>query len=339
MLDQFDPGRKVAQLDSVFDDLQGFLPEFIGKVVEKQKSSPIAPLKGPFPIENQRELSKVLLDIVGFDTQTGRLDESFHPFCSGYAGDVRITTRYDEEDFTSGIMGVLHEFGHAQYEAGLPTKWRGQPVGQAMGMSIHESQSLLIEMQVCRSAGFIKQLLPLVKKELNGKGKGWSVDNLTRIYHKVEPSLIRVDADEVTYPAHIMLRYYIEKFLIAGEMEVEDLPDAWAQGMEKFLGIKPDNDKDGCMQDIHWTDGSFGYFPTYTLGAIYAAQIFDAAQKADTEIDKGLKKCDFKPLKKWLNENIHIHGSKYLADDLIKKATGNSLDVSIYKKHLEERYG
>jgi carboxypeptidase Taq len=338
LLDQYDPGRKEAQLDSVFENLQGFLPEFTAKVVEKQKATPPTPLKGPFSIEKQRELSKELLNMVGFDMETGRLDESIHPFCTGSAGDVRITTRYDENDFSSGVMGVLHEFGHAQYEAGLPFKWRGQPVGQAMGMSIHESQSLLIEMQVCRSKGFLKQLLPIVKKTLGGKGKGWSVDNFTRLAQKVEPSLIRVDADEVTYPSHIMLRYYTEKFLISGDMEVEDLPDAWAQGMEKFLGIRPENDKDGCMQDIHWTDGSFGYFPTYTLGAIYAAQIADAAVNADPAIVDGLSKCDFAPLKTWLGENIHKHGSKYSADELIKKATGSSLDVEIYKQYLTARY-
>lgn len=338
LLDQFDPGRKTAQLDQVFDDLQNFLPGFIGEVVEKQKSFKPIKLKGPFDTAKQRALSNALLDTVGFNRSYGRLDESIHPFCGGYAGDVRITTRYDENDFTSGIMGVLHEFGHANYEANLPKKWKDQPVGKAMGMAIHESQSLLIEMQVCRSKEFIKHLLPIVKKELGGKGKGWSVDNLTKIYHKVEPSLIRVDADEVTYPAHIMLRYYIEKYLINGEMEVEDLPDAWNQGMEKFLGIKPEDDKDGCMQDIHWTDGSFGYFPTYTLGAIYGAQIYKTAKISDTNIVPEIEKGNFTPLKEWLGYNVHAHGSKYLSDDLVKKVTCKTLDVEIYKEHLKERY-
>jgi len=338
LLDQYDPGRKSAQLDKVFDDLSGFLPSFIKEVVEKQKSKKLTELKGPFPIEIQKNISRQLLDVVGFDLNHGRLDESHHPFCGGYPGDIRITTRYDENDFTSALMGVVHEAGHAMYEAGLPEKWRGMPVGEARGMSVHESQSLLVEMQACRSKEFAKFLLPILKKEFDVKGKGWSAENLYGLFTKVEPSLIRVDADEVTYPAHVMLRYYIEKYIISGDMEVEDLPDAWSQGMEKFLGIKPTDDKDGCMQDIHWMDGTFGYFPTYTLGAIYAAQLFAAAKSANKEVLPSIGKGDFSPLKDWLNKNIHQWGSKMPTDELIKKATGSELDLEVYKNHLKERY-
>lgn len=339
LLDQFDPGRSTKQLDPIFNDLEAFLPEFIGKVVEKQASqTAITPLKGPFDIAKQKELSLKLLDIIGFDLNEGRFDESVHPFCGGYPSDIRITTRYDEADFTSSLMGVIHEAGHAMYEAALPSKWRNQPVGKDCGMTVHESQSLLIEMQACRSRAFLKFLFPMVKKHFGGKGKGWSFENFHRIYNKVEPSLIRVDADEVTYPAHIMLRYHIEKYLIGGDMEVEDLPVAWEQGMEKFLGIKPDSDANGCMQDIHWMDGSFGYFPSYTLGAMYAAQFFSAAKKANKDITKGLEKGDFAPLKTWLNENVHEKGSVYSAEKLLEKATGSTLDVAIYKEHLHKRY-
>ncbi len=339
MLDQYDRGRKSAQIDEIFDNLKDFLPDFIKAVVEKQASGPkIAELKGPFPIDKQKQIANKMLEAIGFNFNNGRLDESHHPFCGGYPGDIRITTRYDENDFLSAIMGVQHEAGHAMYEAGLPKAWDGQPVGDARGMSVHESQSLLMEMQVCRSQAFMEFATPIYKEVFDGKGKAWSAENLYLISTKVEPSLIRVNADEVTYPAHILMRYYLEKYLISGDMEVADLPEAWAQGMEKFLGIKPENDKNGCMQDIHWMDGTFGYFPTYTLGAIYAAQIFKAAKNANPDINGEIAKGNFVPLVDWLGTNIHQHGSCYLADDLIKNATGSALDVEIYKEHLKARY-
>jgi carboxypeptidase Taq len=338
LLDQYDPDRKSEQLDGIFDNLQEFLPGFIQQVVEKQKSENIIELKGPFPIESQKAISYKLLEVVGFDLNQGRLDQSAHPFCGGYAGDIRITTRYNEENFIPAFMGVVHEAGHAMYEAGLPEKWRGMPVGDARGMSMHESQSLISEMQACRSKEFMKFFVPIAKKEFDGKGKGWTAENLYKIVTKVQPSLIRVDADEVTYPAHIMLRYYMEKYLISGDMEVEDLPEAWEQGMDKFLGIKPDSDKNGCMQDIHWMDGTFGYFPTYTLGGIYAAQLFAAAKKADNTILPSIAKGSFAPLKKWLNANVHELGSKLSNDEIMEAATGNRLDIEAYKNHLKERY-
>jgi carboxypeptidase Taq len=339
LLDQYDRGRKSAQIDEVFDNLKAFLPDFIQKAVEKQAKEPkIIELKGPFPIQQQKQLAHKVLENIGFNFTHGRLDESHHPFCGGYTGDVRITTRYDESNFLTAIQGVQHEAGHAMYEANLPGRWRGQPVGHARGMSVHESQSLLLEMQVCRSKPFQEFAALVYRDAFAGKGKGWSAENLYRICTKVEPSLIRVNADEVTYPAHILVRYYIEKFLISGDMEVADLPEVWAEGMEKFLGIKPDNDKDGCMQDIHWMDGTFGYFPTYTLGAIYAAQIFSAARAANPELNNQIEKGDLKPLMQWLSENIHSQGCLYSADGLIEKATGRGLDVEIYKEHLETRY-
>lgn len=339
LLDQYDRGRKSAQIDEVFDNLKAFLPDFILAVVEKQRSLPRpTDLIGPFPIEKQKQIANKMLKVIGFNFENGRLDASHHPFCGGYPSDIRITTRYDENNFLTAIMGVQHEAGHAMYEAGLPSRWRTQPVGEARGMSIHESQSLLIEMQVCRSKAFLEFATPIYKDHFAGNDQRWSQENLYRIVTKVEPSLIRVDADEVTYPAHILMRYYMEKFLISGDMEVSDLPEAWAQGMDKFLGIKPENDSNGCMQDIHWMDGTFGYFPTYTLGAIYAAQIFNAAKNANPEIMIYIAKGDFKPLMGWLGTNIHQHGCLYSADALIERATGKSLDVEIYKEHLKTRY-
>ncbi len=340
LLDQYDRGRKAEQIDTVFDNLKEFLPNFISKVIDKQKAMPaIEKLEGPFAIEKQKLLAKQVLELVGFNFNNGRLDESHHPFCGGYKGDIRITTRYKEEDFIPAIMGVQHEGGHAMYEAGLPEKWQGQPIGDARGMSVHESQSLLIEMQVCRSRDFLEFAAPLYQKAFSGKGKAvWTADNIYRICTKVEPSLIRVDADEVTYPAHILLRYYIEKYLISGDMEIADLPEAWADGMQKFIGIRPENDKDGCMQDIHWMDGTFGYFPTYTLGAIYAAQLFKAAKEANTNIISDIKQGSFKSLVTWLGDNIHSKGCLHQADDLVAKATGSGLDAEVYKQYLQNKY-
>lgn len=278
------------------------------------------------------------MERLGFDFNHGRLDVSLHPFCGGTSDDVRITTRYDEADFTSALMGVLHETGHALYERGLPKNWRGQPVGQARGMAVHESQSLLVEMQVCRSREFLAFAAPIMRNVLVGRGPAWDVDNLSRLYTRVEPGFIRVDADEVTYPAHVILRYKLERTMIAGDMEPADLPAAWNEGMQRLLGLTPPDDRLGCLQDIHWYDGAWGYFPTYTLGAMTAAQFFDAAVRADPDIKTGIASGNFLPLIGWLRDNIHGKGSLLSSQDLLVAATGSPLDPEIFKTHLKQRY-
>lgn len=338
LLDKYDPGSTQKELDPIFDDLAQFLPDFIPQVIEAQKKHKTVPLKGTFPIDKQKEVAAHLLDVVGFDKQYGRFDESIHPFCGGYPSDIRITTRYNEDDFMSAFMAVMHEAGHAMYEQGLPVDWRVQPVGQAMGIAVHESQSLFVEMQLCRSEQFISYLLPFAKKAFNAKGKEWSVKNLYGLVTQVAPSFIRVEADEVTYPAHILIRYAIEKYLINGEMEVDDLPEAWAQGMKKYLGVVPKDDASGCMQDIHWADGTFGYFPCYTLGAMIAAQLFSSYEKSNKKGLASLKKGDFSSMRKWLGEQIHCNGSLLQRNDLLQHVTGKALDVSFFKEHLKARY-
>jgi carboxypeptidase Taq len=274
----------------------------------------------------------------GFDFDYGRLDISLHPFCGGTPNDVRITTRYDQTDFTTALMGVLHETGHAMYERGLPSNYIRQPVGKALGMSMHESQSLLIEMQVCRSQEFLQYAAPLVRLAFNGNGSAWEPNNLYRLYTKVERGFIRVNADEVTYPAHIILRYQLEKALINDELKLSDLPEAWNQKMQDLLGVKPPSDTLGCLQDIHWYDGAWGYFPTYTLGAMTAAQIFQAAIQNDSNINAGISQGDFQPLMVWLRSNIHSSGSLITASELLTKATGRPLDPNVFKNHLKSRY-
>jgi carboxypeptidase Taq len=266
------------------------------------------------------------------------VDVSLHPFCGGATGDVRLTTRYDEADFTSALMGVMHETGHALYEQGRPAAWAGQPVGEARGMSLHESQSLLIEMQACRSRAFLDFAAPLLREAFNADGLAWAPENLHRLYTRVRPGLIRVDADEVTYPAHVLLRYRIERDLIAGDMDLADLPEAWNAGMRRLLGLDVPNDRLGCLQDIHWPGGAWGYFPTYTLGAMAAAQLFDAACRAEPDLLPAIGRGDFGPLLGWLRENVHSRGSLYSTDELLTRATGRPLDADVYIRHLERRY-
>jgi carboxypeptidase Taq len=344
LLDQYDPGTTSAEIDPLFEDLGAFLPGFLAQVRERQAqecrdfAAPPLPLPGPFAIDDQRQLGLRLMATLGFDFNFGRLDISHHPFTGGIPDDVRITTRYVEDDFTQSLMGVLHETGHALYERGLPAAWRSQPVGLARGMTLHESQSLIIEMLACRSAPFIAWLAPLARRAFAGDGPAWTAENMTRLNLRVEPGLIRVEADEVTYPLHVLLRYRLEKAMIAGDLSIKDLPGAWRDGMGSMLGVTPPDDRDGCLQDIHWPGGDFGYFPTYTLGAMAAAQFFDAATRADDGVMAGLATGDFAPLTSWLKTNVHSVGSLKSTQAIITQATGRPLDVATYKRHLQRRY-
>src|SRR5258707_1125758 len=339
LLDEYEPGGRTAVIDAVFDDLAQFLPGFRDKVMARQAAQP-APLTpaGPFPVGTQRAPGEALMKAVGFDFAHGRLDTSLHPFCGGVPDDVRLTTRYGDHEFGSALMGTLHETGHALYERGLPADWRHQPVGRARGMSIHESQSLLLEMQACRPRAFMSFLGPLVAQAFGGDGAAWQPDNLHRLYTRVKPGFIRVDADEVTYPAHVILRYRLERLLVDGELDLADLPAAWNQGMADLLGIVPPSDREGCLQDIHWYDGAWGYFPTYTLGAMTAAQLFDAAKRNRPEIPDAIAEGDFAPLVGWLRENLHGLASSLPTPALVERATGRPLDAGIFKRHLETRY-
>ncbi len=339
LLDAYEPDGRAAAIDVLFADLAAFLPGFLVEVRERQaRQEPPLPLPGPFPIERQRALGVNFMRRFGFDFDHGRLDISLHPFCGGTPDDVRITTRYDEADFRSAFMGVMHETGHALYERGLPVDWRSQPVGAARGMMLHESQSLLVEMQVCRSRAFLSFAAPLMRDALGGAGDAWSPDNLYRHYIQVEPGYIRVDADEVTYPAHIILRYTLERAMIAGDLAVDDLPAAWNDAMQRLLGLRPPDDRLGCLQDIHWFDGAWGYFPTYTLGALAAAQLFQAAVGQRPEIADGIACGEFAPLVDWLREKVHRQASRLPTDDLLVDVTGAPLSTQPFKDHLTRRY-
>jgi len=338
LLDGFEPGGRAADIDPIFDDLAEFLPCFVSTVLDRQAAQPALPLEGPFPEAQQEALGRRFMASLAFNFDKGRLDVSHHPFSGGTPDDIRITSRYDEADFLTGMLAVLHETGHAQYEAGLPAAWRHQPVGASRGMTLHESQSLLIEMQACRSPAFIGWAAPLIADAFGGVGPAWSADNVLSLVTSVARGFIRVDADEATYPAHVILRYRLEKAVLSGALPLEDLPAAWNDGMEDLLGIRPPDDRRGCLQDIHWYGGAWGYFPTCTLGAMAAAQLFAAAKAADADIEAGLSRGDFAPLFAWLRPNVHEQGSRYSTNELLERATGRSLDPSAFKSHLKERY-
>lgn len=336
LMDGYDSGTRMAEVDPLFARLNAELPPLREQVMAFQRQMPAVPVTGHYPVEKQRQLSEKLMRALGFQ---GRLDISAHPFCGGVPGDVRITTRYNEADFVDALQGVLHETGHALYEQNLPAEWRAQPVGHARGMSTHESQSLFVEMQLCRSREFLRFAEPLIRQILGENGTDdLSAENLYRLGIRVKPGFIRVSADEVTYPSHVILRYELEKDLIAGKLEVADLPEAWNAKMQEKLGITPPTDTLGCLQDIHWPGGSFGYFPTYTLGAMMAAQ-WAASLKRDlpnwgTQVEHG----DFGEMTGWLQRHIHAKASRHTRQELLHQATGEGLNADIYLNHLRERY-
>lgn len=337
LLDGYDPGMRSAYIDPIFAQVKTWLPTLVGEVIEHQARTPVLPLEGAnVPIAKQDALGRAMMVALGFDTTRGRIDTSSHPFCGGVPGDVRITTRYGE-DFTESLFGVLHETGHALYEQGLPEPWRGLPIGQARGMSMHESQSLFVEMQLAHSPAFLKFLQGQLKAVFGLTGNAWEAENLTRALSQVERSFIRTSADEVTYPLHVILRYELEQSLLGGDLKMKDLPAAWNEKMQTYLGITPPDHARGCLQDVHWPGGMYGYFPTYTLGAMVAAQLMDSVRQAlplDAQVERG----EFKPVVDWLKTNVHCHGSQYSTPDLITRATGRPLDPAVFEAHLRTRY-
>jgi carboxypeptidase Taq len=339
LLDEYEPGGTVAEIDRLFDGVASFLPDLLEAALSRQVALPIpeAPA-GPFPIAAQRRAAVTLMERIGFDFAHGRLDVSAHPFCGGTPDDVRITTRYSEGDFARALMGVLHETGHALYQRGLPAEWRLQPVGRARGMAMHESQSLLLEMQVCRSRAFLSYAAPILREAFGGEGPGWDAEALYRRQIRVQRSLIRVDADEVTYPAHVILRYRLERAMMAGDLQPAGLPGAWAEGLRGLLGIAPGNDREGCLQDIHWYDGAWGYFPTYTLGAVIAAQLFEAALRDVAGLMPAIAAGEFGALLGWLRERVHAKGSLLSTAELVESATGQPLGTASFERHLRARY-
>jgi carboxypeptidase Taq len=338
LLDRFEPGVRAADIDRIFGDVKNWLPAVIDKVRLRQAKDQPVEAQGPFPVEAQRALNRVVMALLDFDFNGGRLDESVHPFSGGVPEDVRLTTRYSEDDFARSLLGTIHETGHARYEQNLPRQWLDQPVGTARSYGIHESQSLSFEMQLARSRPFLGLLAPLLKKHF-GDQPAFDPDNLYRLWTRVKPGFIRVDADEVTYPAHVILRYEIERPLIEGAIEAEDVPALWDEKMSALLGIDTrGNYRDGCLQDVHWTDGAFGYFPSYTLGAMYAAQWFAAIRRDTPDVDVRIAAGDLAAVFNWQREHIWSQGCRWTTPELVMRASGEALNPAHFRLHLERRY-
>ncbi|WP_375330695.1 carboxypeptidase M32 [Candidatus Tisiphia endosymbiont of Oplodontha viridula] len=339
LLDTYDPERTLDEVKVVFNNLKKTILELISQIVEKQSKENVLPITNSISEAQQKLIAKKLMEIMGFNLTKGRLDESTHPFCRGTPDDVRLTNRYNEHNFISGIMGIMHETGHGLYEQGLPSKYKNQPVGKAKGMAVHESQSLFMEMQVGRSEEFCQYLSKLLKDEFGFKGLEYSAENLYKLMTRVKLGFIRVEADEVTYPMHVIVRFELERLLISGDLSLDDLPHCWNNKMQEYLGITPQNDKDGCLQDIHWPMGSFGYFPSYTNGAIIASMVMKKAQEVNHNIKKEITRGEFNGVNQFLDNNIRSYGSLKNTSELIKDATGEDrIQSEIFLKYLQQKY-
>ena len=338
LMDRFEPGMTCAEVDRVFGDLKQWLPGLVRQAQERQAREVVLAPVGPFATPSQVLLCQRVTGLLGFDFEAGRLDVSTHPFSGGVPEDVRLTTRYREDDFQQSLMGTIHETGHGRYEQNRPREWLGQPVSEARSMAIHESQSLAFEMQLGRSRGFAGLLAPLLAEQF-GPQPAFEAGNLYRLSTRVKPGLIRVDADEATYPAHVILRYEIERALIEGEIEPEDIPTLWDEKMLALLGHDTrGNFSDGPMQDVHWPAGMFGYFPCYTLGAMYAAQWFAAMRRATPDLDARIAQGDLAPVFDWLRDNIWLQASRWTTEELAIRASGEPLNPAHFRAHLERRY-
>ena len=338
LMDRFEPGMTSERVDRIFGDLRSWLPGLIRQVQERQSHAPAIDPVGPFPVDAQRALCERVMRMLGFDFEGGRLDVSTHPFCGGVPEDVRMTTRFRDSDFLGSLMGTIHETGHGRYEQNLPRELLGQPVANARSMALHESQSLSFEMQLGSHPGFVARISPMLA-EAFGDQPAFAPGNLQRLLTRVKPGLIRVDADEVTYPAHIILRYEIERALIEGQAEAEDIPALWDARMMELLGRDTrGNFTDGPLQDVHWPGGAFGYFPCYTLGAMYAAQWFAAIRRAVPDLDARIAAGDLAPVFDWLRDNIWSQASRWTTDELALRASGEVLNPAHFKAHLEARY-
>lgn len=341
LVEQYDPGSRSAEIARVFTELKGFLKGFIPEALEAQArrraKHPLKDLQGPFPAERQKALGLELMKAVGFDFHHGRLDVSHHPFCGGVPSDVRMTTRYRTDEFLSSLMGILHETGHGLYEQNLPHDLSHWPSMKARGMAMHESQSLFQEMQLSRRPEFWTFALPKARDILGLDGV--SVDDLLAHVHRVERGFIRVDADEATYPLHVILRFEIEQELVTGKLAAKDVPEAWNAKMAEYLGLSTaGNYKDGPMQDVHWPSGAFGYFPSYTLGAMMAAQQWAAVERSMPDAAAQIARGEFGAINAWRKENIWSKASMLSTPEIMRQATGEPLNATYFEEHLKRRY-
>ncbi|HET6164082.1 MAG TPA: carboxypeptidase M32 [Planctomycetota bacterium] len=344
MLDDYERGADEERLDALFSDLRPRLTPMIGPVLERRGRVDSACVRRPLAIEKQAEFGLAVIRAMGFDLDAGRVDLATHPFCSGIGpGDTRLTRRYDLNDLRPALYGIVHEAGHGLYEQGLAPELRWTPLGSASSLGIHESQSRLWENVVGRSRPFWERFLPDLRRLFPSEFRDVTADQMYRAVNEVATSLIRVEADELTYNLHVLLRFEIERALFAGNLDVDDVPAAWGEKCGELLGVRPKNDAEGCLQDIHWSMGAFGYFPTYTLGNLYAAQLYEAAQRDLGDLDGLIAHGEFAPLREWLRAKIHRHGRRFLPAELVFRATGADPSAEPFLRYLraklEDVYG
>ena len=339
LLDEYEPGARAGQLRSLFAELRPAIGSILEPALERSAAVPPDLIEGDYPIAAQQALNREVAEAIGFDFGAGRIDTTTHPFCTTPgAGDCRLTTRYNERNFTQSLYGIMHEAGHGLYEQGLPVAQFGTPLGSAASLGVHESQSRLWENHVGRHPSFWEHWLPRACRHFPDL-KRFSPEQLTAAVTRVSRSFIRVEADQVTYDLHIILRFEIELKLIESQLAVADVPAYWNEEFEKMLGLKVMRDADGCLQDIHWSLGDLGYFPTYTLGNLNAAQLMRRAVIDHPTLESELARGEYGTLLRWLREKVHTQGQRYVPQELIKHVTGETTRSQYHLEHLRRRFG
>ena len=339
LLDEYEPGATEAHLHQVFSRLRPRLTDLLGRIQGSGKQPSSELLKGHYPVAEQKRFGRRVVTAMGFDWDSGRLDQSPHPFCSGLTPrDVRITTRYNTADFGVAIFGMIHEAGHGLYEQGLDSERYGLPATATISLGIHESQSRLWENLVGRSPGFWQYWYPHLQETFPGQLDGLPLHGFVRGINRVEAGLIRVEADEVSYGLHVILRFELERELLAGNLEVDELESQWKVMMEDFLGVRPPDAATGVLQDVHWSSGLFGYFPTYLIGTIYATQFYRQALQDLPGLEESIAEGDLSPLRQWLRDRIHRKGKLYPAEELVQQVTGDALSDDEFVDYLNEKY-
>ncbi len=339
LIDLYEPGMKHADVAKMFSDMKPGLVELTHAIAESSNPVDDSIVHGDFPTDKQREVTLKLVDAIGFDRKHGRQDEAPHPFCAGFSRyDVRLTTRFDPTYLSQAVYASLHEAGHGMYEQGSPAHFDNTVLAGGVSLGVHESQSRLWENLVGRSRAFVGWAFPMIQAAFPKPLGAVSTEQFYRAVNKVKPSFVRVEADEVTYNLHVLIRFELESAILSGNLDIDDLPDAWDSLYEQYLGIAPPDDAKGCLQDVHWSAGLIGYFPTYTLGNIVSGQIWNAITKALPDVNGLMAKGEFVPILEWLRTNIHGYGSKFEPSELILKATGEPLTSCYYVDYLTGKY-
>ncbi|MEZ3144542.1 carboxypeptidase M32 [Halobaculum sp. MBLA0143] len=337
LFEEYEPYLSLDRAERILERLKEALVPMIDEIADSDADVTTDAFSGTYDTDDQEAFSRDVLSTLGYDWERGRLDTSSHPFTSGNQHDCRVTTRFDESDPLGGLTATVHEFGHAFYNLGLPQDRWGTPLGESRDLSVHESQSRLWENHVGRTEAFWEQIIPAFAEYFDTDATAREAyESVNQVY---DDNLIRVEADELTYHLHIVIRFEIERDLIRGDLDVSEVPEVWNDKYEEYLGIRPETDAEGCLQDIHWSHGNFGYFPTYSLGSVMATQLFDAAEDDLGDLTEEIGDAEFGRLQEWLRENVHRHGARYQTNELVAQATGEELTADAFLSYVREKYG